>query len=117
MGQGRLQIEITHIVRHLPLRVEIHFQTTQREVFHAVRSRNEMLIDEICRHLLFASEDGVAHLFQVSQRLMAVVVVGTARPEGLLVELDFLRVGATIDHRTQMRVTHWQGFQPTGGRF
>ena len=87
-------------------------QTAQREVLHAVRPLDELLVDKVLCTLLITAEDKVAHLLQVICRCRTVVVVWTARPEGVLVQLDLIRLCAAIDHSTQASVADGQGFQP-----
>ena len=62
--------------------------------------------------LFLASKDRVAYGLQMSFCLRAVVVVGLTAPEGLFIELDFLDVRTSIDHRTKMGITNRQSLQP-----
>ena len=60
----------------------------------------EVLVDELGGLKLLAGKNELAHLRQRSQRLTTIVIVGRTAPEGFFVELDFLRLSATIDHRS-----------------
>ena len=67
-----------------------------------MRSWDEGLVDE-SRSLLFpAIKVEFPHLWQVLQRFLAIVVMGTATPESLLIQLDILIRGSAIHHTSQM---------------
>ena len=95
---------------------QFQFQRTQRQVFHAMRTLEEVLVDEGMRLVLLAIVDQLSHTRQVGLRLGTVVIVGRTAPEGLLVELDLFGVRPAIDHRSEGGVAYRQGLQPlTGG--
>lgn len=67
-----------------------------------MRTWDECLVDE-SRCLLFSAiEDEFPHLWQILQRFLAIVVMGTATPESLLIQLDILIRGSAIHHTSQM---------------
>ena len=112
--EGCLQVQLALVVGHL-VGVDTRMcqnQTAQSEVLHTVRSLDELLVDEVLRILLITAEDKVAHLLQVIGRCRTVVVVWTARPEGVLVQLDLINLRAAIDHSAQAPIADRQGFQP-----
>ena len=76
---------------------------------------DEILVNQRMSFLLLSVENQLANLIQVSLRLCAVVVVGRAAPEGLLVKLYLFCAGAAVNHGTQMAVTNRQSLQPMCG--
>ena len=80
-----------------------------------MRTGNKVLVDELRGLTLLALENQATHLGQDSQRLLGVIVVRLSAPEGLFVQLDFLYVGAAIDHGAQVGVAYGQGLQPMAG--
>ena len=115
-GGGITQVEVPAIAVHV-LMLQVDSHVAERQELHAVRAFDEILVDYLVGFLLLAGEDEVSHLLQVRLGLGTVVVVWTARPEGLLVELDCLHVGAPIDHGAEMGVAYRERLQPVGGRF
>ena len=84
------------------------FQTTHRQKTHAMRTFDEMLVNEFRGLIFLAFEDKSTHLGQYGQRLVAVIVVGRTAPERLFVQLYLLSLSAAIDHRSQMGVAYRQ---------
>ncbi len=80
-----------------------------------MRSRDEGLVDESRRLLFPAIEDEFPHLWQILQGFLAIVVMRTATPESLLIQLDILIRGSAIHHTSQMRVSDRQSLQPLLG--
>ena len=81
--QGRLQVEFSHVVGHLR-RADAcmgHLQTAQRQVFHAVRALDKLLVDEVFGLLFLALKYQIAYLLEIGLGRGAVVIVGTTRPE------------------------------------
>ena len=71
-----------------------------------MRAWYKVLVEELGCLALLALEDEAAHLGQMGQRLLGIVVVGLSAPERLLVQLDFLHIGAAVNHGTEMRVAY-----------
>ena len=111
---GIVQIQHPLIVCHL-LMAEIQLQAAHGQIAHAVGPFHEILVDDLRSLTFLALEDELTHLLQVCLGLRAVVVVGRAAPEGFFVQLNFLNVGAAIDHGSQMTVAYGKCLQPVGG--
>ena len=77
-----------------------------------MRTWDESLVDEYGGLLFPAIEDEFPHLWQILQGFLAIVVMGTATPESLLIQLDILVRGSAIHHTSQMRVSDRQSLQP-----
>ena len=71
-----------------------------------MRTRDEGLVDESSRLLFPAIEDEFPHLWQILQGFLAIVVMRTATPESLLIQLDILIRGSAIYHTSQMRISY-----------
>ena len=98
----------------VPNMVEVNLQTAQSEVAHAVRTFNEVLLDELMSLFLVPLKDEFSHLWQVFQRLAAIVVVWRTRPKCLFVKLYLVVHGSSIDHRAEVRVAYRQRLEPVG---
>ena len=101
-GNRPLQIQIAHKLLSLSLVLHGDMQICHRQEAHAMRSGDEGLIDESSRLLFPTIEDEFPHLWQILQRFLAIVVMGTATPESLLIQLNILVRGSTIHHTSQM---------------
>ena len=65
--------------------------------------------------LLFAPlEEEPTDLSEMGLGFWTIVVVRTAAPECLLVQLYLFFIGAPIHHSSQMGVAYGQGFEPMG---
>ena len=111
-----LQIQITHKLLRLSLALHADVQICHRQEAHAMRTWDESLVDESSRLLFPAIEDEFPHLWQILQGFLTIIVMGTATPESLLIQLDILVGGSAIHHTSQMRVTDRQSLQPLLGR-
>ena len=115
-GNRPLQVQVAHKLPSLSLILHADVQICHRQEAHTMRTRYEGLVDE-SRCLLFpAIEDEFPHLWQILQGFLTVVVMGTATPESLLIQLDILVRGSAIHHTPQMRVSDRQSLQPLLGR-
>ena len=115
--EGCLEVKLTAVVCHLVIidAVVCQFQRTQRQVFLSVRSLDERLIDEVLGLFLLTFEDIVAHRLQIRGSRGAVVVMRTAAPERVLVQLYLVYARATENHTAKTAVADRQGFQPDAG--
>ena len=98
-GGGVAKVQRTLILRHF-LVTQRQLQAAKWQEAHTVGAFDEVLVDERCRIAFLALEYKASHVGQYSQRLRGIVVVRLPAPEGFLVQLDFLYVGAAIDHGT-----------------
>ena len=115
-GNRPLQIQVAHKLLSLSLILHVDMQICHRQKAHAMRTWDEGLVDESSRLLFPAIEDEFPHLWQILQGFLAIVVMGTATPESLLIQLDILVRGSAIHHTPQMRVSDRQSLQPLLGR-
>ncbi len=113
---GLGQVQFTLVLLHLALQIHLDVQVCHRQEPHAAGTRHEILVDESLCLLLLALEDEPSHLRQICQGLLAVVVVRTAAPESLLVQLDSLVERSAKYHRPEVRVADGQCLQPVAGR-
>ena len=109
-----LQVELTTIVGHLCVRdiVVGHPQTAQMQVFLAVRTFDELLVNQVLSLLLLSVEDIVAHCGQVGCGCTAVIIVGTSAPERVFVELDLIDARSAVYHTAYTAITNRQGLEP-----
>ena len=105
-GNRPLQIEVTHKLLSLSLVLHADMQICHRQEAHAMRTWDEGLIDESSRLLFPAIEDEFPHLWQILQGILTIVVMRTATPESLLIQLDILIRGSAIYHTSQMRISY-----------
>lgn len=77
-------------------------QICHRQKAHAMRTWDESLVDESGGLLFPAIEDEFPHLWQILQGFLAIVVMGTATPESLLIQLNIFVRGSAIHHTSQM---------------
>ena len=68
------------------------------QIAHTVRTLDEMLVNQSGGLQFAPCKDEVPHLRKCLKRLTTVVLMGRATPERLLVQLDFLYIGLSIDH-------------------
>ena len=117
--QGRGKVEFAMVVAHLTgvNACMGHLQTAQREILHAVRSLDELLVYQVLSLLFLAVEDEAAHLFQICFCCGAVVIMWTSTPERVFVQLNLFCLRAAIDHSSQSAVAYGECLQPDGGRF
>ena len=101
-GNRPLQIQVAHKLLSLSLILHGDMQICHRQEAHAMRSGDEGLVDESRRLLFPAIEDEFPHLWQILQGFLAIVVMRTATPESLLIQLDILIRGSAIHHTSQM---------------
>ena len=114
-GVGVLQVQVALVSTDVAVpQGEPH--AAQRQVAHAVGTLDEVLTDESVGLLFLALEDESAHLRQRSERLPAVVLMGSSAPECFLVQPYFLRIGAAIDHAAQVAVADGQCLEPPSRR-
>ena len=78
--------------------VERQKDAAHRQIAHTVRTLDEVLVYQSGSLLFPSCEDEFPHLRHALQRLTTVVLMGRATPERLLVQLDFLYIGLSIDH-------------------
>ena len=81
-----------------------------------MRPDDEVLVDDGLGFSLLSVEDQLPHFVQARERTRAVVVMGTAAPECLFVELDLLFLDTAIYHGSHVGVAQGQRFQPDAGR-
>ena len=98
------------------LMAQLQLQRTQRQVFHAVRTFEEILVEDGVCSLFLTGKDRVSHSLKMNLGLKAVVIVGRTAPEGFLIELYLFDVCPAINHRTKMGITYRQCFQPMRSR-
>ena len=94
------QIKLTHVIGDVVF-ANAHvgeIQATYMQVLHAVGSGDEVVVDNLFRIVLLLVEDKIAYFLEMGQRIFAVVVVRTARPESLFIELKFIAFGSAIYH-------------------
>ena len=108
---GRRQIQFSVVAADI-LMVETEFQTAQRQEAHAMRPLEEVFVQQPFGFFFPAGKYQAAHLGQEGFGLWAVIVVGGAAPECLLVQLYLLGVSPAINHGSQMAVAHRQRLQP-----
>ena len=77
-----------------------------------MRTFDKLTIDEVFCLLLLTVKNQTTRFCQVLQRRGAVVIVGSPTPEGLFVQLDFLRFGAAIDHGAHAGITKRNSLEP-----
>ena len=94
----------------------MHPEAAQREKTLAVRTGNELLVDERFRFLLASRVDELADLVEVLERRLAVIVVRGTAPEGRFVQLDGFVGDAAEHHCGHLAVAQGQGFEPSPGR-
>ena len=114
-GNRPLQIQVAHKLLSLSLILHGDMQICHRQEAHAMRTWDEGLVDESRRLLFPAIEDEFPHLWQILQGFLAIVVMRTATPESLLIQLDILVRGSAIYHTSQMRISDRQSLQPLLG--
>ena len=112
-GQVQVTAVVVDLLRHV---LEMHPEAAQREEPLAVRTGNELLVDQRFRFLFASGVDELADLVEVLQRRLAVVVVRGTAPEGGFVQLDGLVGDAAEHHRGHLAVAEGEGLQPTAGR-
>ena len=111
-----VEIQVPFIAGSVAMVPEFQEQIAHRQETHTMGTFEEILFNQPMRLHLPTVEDQLAHLVEMSLRLRTTVLMGRTRPECLLVQLNLFCVWSTIDHRSQMRVSHWQRFQPVAGR-
>ena len=111
----RLKVELTHIILDF-LMTKVQIETAQGQETHAMRTFDEITVDDVLGFLFLAIKNKATHLCESLQRSSTVVVVRTTTPESFLIELDFFCVCATIYHSAHARIAQRQCFQPNGGR-
>ena len=85
--------------------LEFNEQASCVEEPHSVRTYNKILVNDLLCFSLFPVKDQLPDFIQPGKGTGAVVVVGAAAPEGLLVELDFLFLDTSVDHGSHIGVT------------
>ena len=96
--------------------LELDEKASAVEEPHSVGAYNEILVNYGLGFGLLPVKDQLTDFIKAGQGTVAVVIVGTAAPEGLLVELDLLLLDTAIDHGSHVGVTKGQRFQPNRGR-
>src|SRR5574344_211140 len=96
---------------------EVHADTAHCEETHAMRSFHKSLVDKIFCLLFFSIKNKAAHLCEMLERFLTIIVMRASAPESLLIQLNLFDFCTTIYHSTHTRVAQWQGFQPHSGRF
>ena len=115
-GSGIHEVELAFIVGNLAKTIVQNLQTAQREVLHAVRTHDESAIHDLLGFIFTTLENHVTHSVQIVARRCAVVVMRSAAPECLFIELDFVLLHATIDHGSHAGITQWKCFEPCSSR-
>ena len=115
-GSCVLEIEIAHEIERLPYAVADDLQASQSQVFHAVRTCEELSVDNLLSLYLLACKDETSHLIEILKRSSAVVVVRSTTPESLFVELNLFFTDTTIDHGSHSRIAQRESFKPMLGR-
>ena len=115
-GHGIVEIQAPFITGCIAMIPEFQEQIAHRQETHTMGTFEEILFNQPMRLHLPTVENQLAHLVEMGLRLRTTVLIGRTRPECLLVQLNLFCVWSTIDHRSQMRVSHWQRFQPVAGR-
>ena len=113
-----VQIQLATVVAHFPAPAqEADLQRAGGLVGHFLaHGREEMRVAQFLRFIVAPGEDQVADLLQVLQALGIPVLVGAARGDGLLVELQLLHFGAAVDHRADAAVADRPRLFPIGSR-
>ena len=111
-----VEIQVPLIVGSVLMVPELQKQIAHRQETHTMGTFEEILFNQPMCLLLPSVEDQLAHLIEMSLSLRTAVLMGRTRPESLLVQLNLFCIRSTIDHRSQMRVSHWQRLQPVAGR-
>ena len=97
--QRLLEVEFARVVRYI-LVTEVEPQVADRLIRHLTqRHAHELARREIVRLALLAFAQQPSNLRQMVGRAFVRVVVGAARPDGVLVELHAFRRRATEHHR------------------
>ena len=115
-GNRLLQVKVSCKLFCLSIALHLDMKISHGKETHAVRTGDEVLVDEGCRLFLPAIEYQLPYLGEGCKRLGTVVLVWTTAPESFLIELDGLILDATIDHAAQVGVANRQSFQPMLGR-
>ena len=110
-GDGVTEVQFAAVVCSFVV-AQGQLDASEGEEAHAVGPFDEVVVDELGGFLFFSFEDEAAHLWEICQRLAAVVLVGRAAPEGFFVELDFLGSCAAEDHSPHVGVADGEGFEP-----
>ena len=108
-----LQIQVAVIIVHLSHLRERQHGIAQRQVTHTMRSHHEMLGSRPLGKHLIACKNAVAHSLQIGQRMIRIIIVRTARPEGLVVQRNHLAGRSAKYHTSHPAVANRQRFQPT----
>ena len=115
-GGGGVEIELP------PVRLgravgETQIQAADGLVRHlALGNSDQLFIDELFGLAPLVLEDETAHFGQGAERGGVDGVVGTAGPEGILVQLQTLVFQAAEDHGAEAAVAHGNGLGPLLGR-
>ena len=82
----------------LSLILHLDMQICHRQEAHTVRPHHEILVDDVGSLIFPTIEYQFPDFREGSQRLLAIVVMRAATPEGFLRKLDVLILDASIHH-------------------
>ena len=113
-----VDVQLAAIIGDLPFAAgEADLERSGRLVVHLLaHGREQGLPAQVLGGLVLAGEDQFADLRQGGRPLGVPVLIRAARGDGLFVELEFLHVGAAVDHGADAAVADRPGLFPGLGR-